>query len=168
SRHSAISTNTSCHPSFDNVSRPTTSEEQAPLGSSQSGTRPLSTSTSTTIRGFPSSSPTISKDGNLTAEHYTALTKMILTEQAARQHLERLVQSLQRQLQALHSSTLASYPTPSPDQMAAPLHEGDIAGGELSSFEQGDSSDDGRYINENPQTPREERAHSGTEIFGGV
>lgn len=127
--------------------------------------RPLSTST--TIRGIPSSSPTFTKEHSLNGEHYTALTNMIIAEQTARQDLESVVLTLQRQLQSYLSSHShsQSYPTPGSEADAArdPL---------ISSFEQDDSSDDGNraaYDNdlENEevfQTPNE--GNFGDEIFG--
>ncbi|KAG0651086.1 hypothetical protein D0Z07_2364 [Hyphodiscus hymeniophilus] len=127
--------------------------------------RPLSTST--TIRGVPSSSPTMSKDAHLTGEHYTVLTNMILAEQAARQDLEATVQSLQQQLQVLGSGGAASCQTPGSNMLARPLKAGD--GNQFSSFEQDDSSDDeGRYVQDVFQTPMEERGMFSDEIFGGV
>ena len=58
------------------------------------------------------------------------------------------------------------YPAPDSDHTTYPLNTG---GGEFSSFEQDDSSDDdGRYINEDFQTPNEERGHFGDDIFGEV
>jgi hypothetical protein len=167
SRPSTMSTHISYHPSFDTFSPPTIPSSELPLSSSQNTARPLSTST--TVRGFPSSSPTLPKDGNFTAEHYTALTNMILAEQAARQQLEAVVHSLQQQLHALRSSTSASYPALGSGHPADPLHGGSVAGGEFSSFEQDDSSDDeGRYMQEGFQTPNETRGNFGDEIFGEV
>jgi hypothetical protein len=73
--------------------------------------RPLSTST--TIRGIASSSPartpdhilSFSKNGSLTAHHYTALLNLITAEQTARQTLEAQVASLQQQVQSLLSKS---------------------------------------------------------------
>lgn len=94
---------------------------------------------------------------------------MILAEQAARQQLEAMVHSLQRQLHALGSSASAPYPTPGSDHHAEHLHGGSAAGGEFSSFEQDDSSDDeGRYMQEEFQTPNETRANFGDDTFGHV
>jgi hypothetical protein len=163
SRPSIISTNISHHPSLENVSPPSTSVEHLLL--SQNTGRPLSTST--TIRGFPSGFPTISKDGTLTVEHYTALINMILAEQTARQQLETVVQNLQQQVQSFKSLSSAAYPTPNSDHTTDPLNAD--GGGEFSSFEQDDSSDDeGRYVNEDFQMPSEERGHFGDDIFGEV
>lgn len=167
SRPSTVSTHISYHPSFDTFSPPPTiPSSEPPLGSSQNTARPLSTST--TIRGVPSSSPTLPKNGHFTAEHYTALTNMILAEQAARQQLEAVVHSLQQQLYALRSSASAPYPTPGSDHPAKHLHRGSAAGGEFSSFEQDDSDDEGRYMQEDFQTPNETRGNFGDEIFGEV
>ena len=156
SRPSTISTNISYRPSYDNFSHPT-------VPSSQNTARPLSTST--TIRGFPSSPP-LPKDGTFTGEHYTALTNMILAEQAARQQLEAVVHSLQEQLHALQSSVSTTYPRSHhpPD----PQHGGSLTGGEFSSFEQDDSSDDEGRMREDFQTPSETRAGFGDEIFGAI
>ncbi|TVY41630.1 hypothetical protein LSUB1_G003607 [Lachnellula subtilissima] len=128
--------------------------------------RPLSTST--TIRGIPSSSPTIAKDGSLTIEHYTALTNMIAAEQAARQQLELIVRSLQQQLQALRTSTPGPYHTPESNHVIDPLI--DIPGGEFSSFEQDDdtSDDEEGYGTEAFQTPQEERTSYRDDTFGDV
>jgi hypothetical protein len=167
SRPSTISTQNSYHPSFDNFSHPTllTSDEQTSLNTSQNMGRPLSTST--TIRGLPPSSPTMSKDAPLTGEHYTVLTNMILAEQAARQQLEATVQFLQQQLQELRFSSGASQPTSDPHLLAYPMKE---VGGVFSTFEQDDSSDDeGRYAQEDVfQTPNEERGNFSDDIFGDV
>ena len=140
------------HAPFDNVPHTETLDNPA---------RPLSTST--TIRGILSSSPIMPKDGNLTFEHYRTLTNMILAEQAARQNLEAAVLNLQQRLQNLLS---ASYPTADLDHVGT---RGTAAGGEFSSFEQDDSSDDeGRYTREEFQTPNEESGPFGDEIFGDV
>lgn len=92
---------------------------------------------------------------------------MILAEQAARQQLEALVHDLQQQIQA-SQSTASTYPMPGSGHRGEPLPEGTAAGGEFSSFEQDDSSDDeSRYLNgEVYQTPLEENGHFGDEIFG--
>lgn len=161
SRPSTVSKNISYHPSFDSFSNPTIPSSDPPLSSSQNTARPLSTST--TIRGIPSSSPTLPKDGNFTAEHYTALMNMILEERSARQQLEAVVHSLQQQM-----STLQSTAARGSDHSRARLRAGSAAGGEFSSFEQDDSSDDeGRYMQEDFQTPNEPGGHFGDEIFGG-
>ncbi|KAE8452164.1 hypothetical protein EG329_001631 [Mollisiaceae sp. DMI_Dod_QoI] len=169
SRPSTISTHNSYHPSFETfpLSTVPTSEMPAPPSQATNFARPLSTST--TIRGIPSSSPTFTKESTLTGEHYIALTNMILAEQAARQELENVVQTLQQQLQAYLSSHSASYPPPSLDVAGDPLQ---TTPGELSAFEHDDSSDDeGRFLNEHEevfQTPHEERGQFGDEIFGDV
>jgi hypothetical protein len=163
SRPSTVSTHISHHPSFETYSHPTIPSSVPPLSSSQATARPLSTST--TIRGVPSSSPILPKNGNFTAEHYTALTNMILAEQAARQQLEAVVHSLQEQLHALRST--ASHPARGSNHLERPPRAGSAAGGEFSSFEQDDSSDDeGRYMQEDFQTPNETEGHFGDEIFG--
>lgn len=164
SRPSTVSTHISHHSSFDTYSHPTIPSSDPPLSSSQSTTRPLSTST--TIRGAPSCSPTLPKEGNFTAEHYTTLANMILVEQAARQQLEAVVHSLQQQLHALRST--ASRPARGSNRPAHLQRAGAAAGGEFSSFEQDESSDDeGRYLQEDFQTPNEPGGHFGDEIFGG-
>jgi hypothetical protein len=87
---------------------------------------------------------------------------MILEERSARQQLEAVVRNLQRQLGSLQSVVQGS------DQSAAPVRAGYAAGGEFSSFEPDDSSDDeGRYMQEGFQTPNEPGGHFGDEIFGG-
>ncbi|TVY46180.1 hypothetical protein LCER1_G009380 [Lachnellula cervina] len=128
--------------------------------------RPLSTST--TIRGIPSSSPTMAKDGSLTIEHYTALTNMIAAEQATRQQLELIVRSLQQQLQAFRASAPGPHHTPDSHQVIDPLIEN--PGGEFSSFEQDDdtSDDEEGYGTEAFQTPQEERTSYGDDTFGDV
>ncbi|KAE9381688.1 hypothetical protein N431DRAFT_491010 [Stipitochalara longipes BDJ] len=161
SRPSTVSTRISNHPSFDNFSHPLIPSADPLLSSSHSTARPLSTST--TIRAIPSSSPTLPKDGNFTAEHYTTLMNMILVEQSARQQLEAVVHNLQQQLSILKSAA----PTPGSAVSAVPPRAGSAAGREFSSFEQDDSSDDeGRYLQEDFQTPNEPGGHFGDEIFG--
>lgn len=131
------------------------SGEQADQVSQQTA-RPLSTST--TIRGIPSSSPTHPKDGALTGEHYTALANMIIAEQSARQDLEAIVRSLQEQLHTVltHSTNLMTYP---------PQNTG--RAGEFSSFENDESEDDdAQFEQEDFRTPNEETSHFGDEIFG--
>lgn len=126
--------------------------------------RPLSMST--TIRGAPSTSPTASKDGALTAEHYTTLTNMIYAEQSARQALEATVNALQKQVQKL-SQRAHTVPPPTTSTTTRAERE------QFSGFEQDDSSedeagdgDDGeRY--EDFRTPNEEGARFGEEDFGG-
>jgi len=167
SRPSTISTQNSYQPSFDTFTYTAllNSDEQTPINNiSQTHGRPLSTST--TIRGIPSSSPTISKDAHLTGEHYTILTNMILAEQASRQHLEALVQSLQQQLQNLRPRA-GSFPDPDSNLRANPTNGG--GRNDFSSFEQDDSSDDeGRYARDDFQTPNEERGNFSDDIFGEV
>jgi len=103
------------------------------------------------------------KDGTLTHEHYTTLTNMILAEQSARQHLESLVHTLQQELQSLRSTPLVSNLQHLTSIKKIPGSEA----GEFSIFEQDDSDDeDGRFGNEDFQTPSEER-DLGDEPFGG-
>jgi hypothetical protein len=150
----------SYNPSFDpaNAAYPQIPPE-IPNSSSQAAARPLSTST--TIRGLPSS-PSTSRDGALTSEHYTTLTNMILSEQAARQELENIVLSLQEQVRALSAQS------PRISSMNSKLDPNTA----FSTFEHDDSSDDGRYVNDEVfQTPNEEMGnggHFGDEIFGDV
>ena len=159
SRPSTTSTSNSYRPSLENVSPPFF--EQSSFAPAQNSARPLSTST--TIRGIPSSSPTMPKDGTLTHEHYTTLTNMILAEQSARQHLESLVHTLQQELQSLRSTPLVSNLQHLTSIKKIPGSEA----GEFSIFEQDDSDDeDGRFGNEDFQTPSEER-DLGDEPFGG-
>lgn len=132
---------------------------EAPPNFSQSTARPLSTST--TIRGLPSS-PSTSRDGTLNTEHYTTLTNMILAEQAARQELESVVLGLQEQVRKLTQSPRISSMNSKLDPTTA-----------FSTFEHDDSSDDGRYVGENDvfQTPNEDigsHGQFGDEIFGDV
>jgi hypothetical protein len=156
-RPSTMSTNNSYHPSFDNFPPPIFSSVNTTLGSSQNTARPLSTST--TIRGLPSSSPTVPKDGALTAEHYTALTSMILAEQAARQNLEAIVHNLQREIQTVRTSTSTSHQIRNLQNDRT---------GEFSNFERDDSDEDEARFAEEFQTPIEERGLFGDEIFGDV
>ncbi|KAG9238379.1 hypothetical protein BJ875DRAFT_57876 [Amylocarpus encephaloides] len=168
SRPGTVDTNTHNQPSLENFPLSNIPGPDAAVTSSQTATaRPLSTST--TIRGIPSSSPTISKDGSFTAEHLSYLTNLILQEQIARQRLESVVQNLSQQIQTLHSTTL-SYPTPNSEHIeGVNMPEGNVAGNEFSNFEQDDSSDDeGRYANEIYQTPKEERGSFGDDTFGDV
>jgi hypothetical protein len=109
----------------------------------------------------------MSKDAQLTGEHYTILTNMILAEQAARQHLEAVVQNLQQQLRDIRSSRAGSFPTPESDLLPDPMKDG--GGGEFSTFEQDDSSDDeGRHTHDDFQTPIEERVNFSDNIFGDI
>ncbi|KUJ22458.1 uncharacterized protein LY89DRAFT_664277 [Mollisia scopiformis] len=160
SRPSTISTHNSYHPSFENFPLSTVPTSEVPLPPNFA--RPLSTST--TIRGIPSSSPTFTKDGALTGEHYTALTNMILAEQNARHELESVVHTLQRQLQAYLETH--SYPTPGLDAAGDPLQITAAGGGEYSSFEQDDEDESSEDEDKVFQTPREERGQFGDEIFG--
>lgn len=171
SRPSTISTHNSYHPSFDEPPLPPSNQNQNPPNFA----RPLSTST--TIRGVPSSSPTFTKEGALTGEHYNVLSNMILVEQQARQDLENVVRALQGQLATFLSShhpipltTTAKYPTPG--------EEGDLdmdmdmRGGTYSSFEHEDDSseDEGRLVDveqEVFQTPMEESGGFGDEFGEG-
>jgi hypothetical protein len=92
---------------------------------------------------------------------------MILAEQAARQQLEAVVHILQRQLHALRSSAPVSYPTPASNNLGESLRRESVGGGEFSSFEQDDSSEDeGRYMQEDFQTPNDIKGNFGEEIFG--
>lgn len=164
SRPSTMSTNVSQLQSFDTFNRGELLSTEVPVPA-QTAARPLSTST--TIRGIPSSSPTMPTDGTLNGEHFKALTDMIHAEQSARFQLESVIHSLQRQLQTVILAGRNTYPTPESD---APHHEGGIEGSNFSNFEQDDSSDDdGRYVNEEVfQTPNEERNQFEDEIFGDV
>ena len=151
-RPSTTSTKQSSQPSYD----------EPDFSSSQNTARPLSTST--TIRGIPSSSPATSKEEGLNGEHYTILTNMILAEQQARKNLEAVVHGLERELTAVCASMP---PIPTLSSNIPPVKESTGPGGEFSSFEQDDSSEDeGRYGCEDFQTPNEENAAFGDEIFG--
>lgn len=166
SRPSTVETNASYQHSLDNFLPPAIPSPNVAHFQSQENGRPLSTST--TIRGIPSSSPTTGKDGALTMEHYTALTNMILAEQTARQQLEGVVRRLQQQLRSFNTSAPGSYLTPDSNQATNPLVQ--IPGGEFSSFEQDDDSsdEDGRYGTEAFQTPKEESGGYGDHTFGAV
>jgi len=125
--------------------------------------RPLSTST--TIRGIASSSPSrtpdrtlsLSKNGALTAHHYSALLNLITAEQTARQNLEAQVASLQQQLQSLTSKSgdRSSVVYSKPGPMHGPGRQ-TMGTGEFSSFEHEESG-----------TESEEEIHSGSheEVF---
>lgn len=123
--------------------------------------RPLSTST--TIRGLPSS-PSRSRDGLLTAEHFTTLTNLIISEKAARQNLESLVISLQDQIRSLQSPRISA------------LNENLDPNTAFSTFERHNSSDDfrrERYGDEPEEvfeTPMEFAGSKrfGDEVFGGA
>ncbi|KAH8602787.1 hypothetical protein B0O99DRAFT_679773 [Bisporella sp. PMI_857] len=157
-RPSTTSTTNSQRMSFENTSHAfLSSTEPTELSTSRQNARPLSTST--TIRGVPSSSPTHSKGEGLTGEHYTTLTNMILAEQAARQDLEAVVKDLQQQLyqqlQMIRASRL-----PLPGTTSVP------GGGTFSTFD--DSDEEGQLAHDDFRTPNEERTHFGDEIFGDV
>ncbi|EPE27710.1 hypothetical protein GLAREA_04501 [Glarea lozoyensis ATCC 20868] len=133
--------------------------ETFPLSNNENSTsqtvRPLSTST--TIRGIPSSSPTISKDGSFTAEHLTYLTNLIVNEQTARHQLEAIVQTLSSQLQSLKVTSSGN------DR----LNLNTQGKARFEHFEQDDSEDEAGYGDEVFQTPNEER-NWGDGTFGDV
>lgn len=122
SRPSTTSTHNSYHPSFDNTTF-LTSPSQADFNASTQTARPLSTST--TIRAPGSSPTTASKSNSLTGEHYTALTNMILAEQASRQHLETMVRTLQLQVQKLRAreAEFSSFEQDEEDDFRTPSEE---------------------------------------------
>ncbi|PQE03355.1 hypothetical protein CJF30_00005499 [Rutstroemia sp. NJR-2017a BBW] len=159
SKRPSSSTHNSYHPEFDDTvphQLTTSADDHIRHGAA----RPLSTST--TIRGNPSSSsPTMQKDMPITIEHYTSLTNMILAEQSARQHLETVILSLQQQICTLQTSNSTSNSYLTPDSAAKNT---------FANFE--DESDD---ENENAytatpevfQTPMEEVGGGfGDEVFG--
>ncbi len=183
SRPSTTSTQPSKNQSYEELSpRPTYLSSPDPVPEvplsrinlsarySESMGRPLSTST--TIRGIASSSPSrtpdrtlsLSKNGSLTAHHYSALLNLITAEQSARQSLEAQVASLQQQLQSLISKSgerdSVVYSTPRP--MHVPSRK-TIGTGEFSSFEHEESGTEsegelyGSGHEEVFQTPNEER-----------
>ncbi|ESZ95431.1 hypothetical protein SBOR_4172 [Sclerotinia borealis F-4128] len=160
----------SYHPDFDDTHPTpyvTTTDDRVHLKSSHTTGRPLSTST--TIRGLPSNSPTIPKDAPLTIEHYTNLTNMFLAEQSARQHLENIVLALQRQLASYPSIASTSYPIPDSVTGSGPIL--DTPSSTKSTFEGfGVDSDDDAYAAtpEVFQTPNEEFGGPdfGDEVFG--
>ena len=187
SRPSTTSTQPSKNQSYEELSpRPTylLSPESAPAPEiplsrsnlsarhSESMGRPLSTST--TIRGIASSSPSrtpdrtlpLSKNGSLTAHHYSALLNLITAEQSARQTLEAQVASLQQQVQSLLSKPgeRASVVYATPRTIHVPGRR-TMGSGEFSSFEHEESGTEsegeiyrgGRE--EVFQTPNEERSH---------
>lgn len=122
--------------------------------------RPLSTST--TIRGLPSS-PSHSRDGPLTGEHFTALTNLMATEQSARLNLEALVLSLQQEIRSLHAQALS----PRISEINHSLDPNTA----FSTFERHDSFDDfhrGDEQEEVFETPMEMSGSKrfGDEIFG--
>ncbi|KAM3066007.1 hypothetical protein ACMFMG_009774 [Clarireedia jacksonii] len=166
------STHNSYHPEFDDsVSNqlPNSTDDHLRSGSAQTQARPLSTST--TIRGLPSSSsPTMQKDMPLTVEHYTNLMNMILAEQNARQHLENVILTLQQQIYSMQpvmrTSTSDSYPTPDSATATAPIDKNTF-----SSFGNDDSDDENAYsvTPEVFQTPMEDSGnHFGDEVFGST
>jgi outer membrane murein-binding lipoprotein Lpp len=183
SRPSTTSTQPSQYQSYEELSpRPTylaspepTSE--APLlrsnlsaRHSESMGRPLSTST--TIRGIASSSPdrtiSLSKNGSLTAHHYSALLNLITAEQTARQTLEAQVASLQQQVQSLLSQSQSGG-----NRASVIYHRSDqlpsrktMGAAEFSSFEHEESGteseDEMSYGGEHEEvygTPSEERGN---------
>ncbi|KAG4027254.1 hypothetical protein MFRU_031g00040 [Monilinia fructicola] len=164
------SSHNSYHPDFDEtVPTPyaTTTDDRVHLSSSHTTGRPLSTST--TIRGLPSSSPTIQKDAHLTIEHYTNLTNMFLAEQSARQHLENIVLTLQQRIASYPSIASTSYPTP--DSVAGGRPILDTTSSTKSTSELfGIDSDDDAYVATPDvfQTPKEELGGPtfGDEVFG--
>jgi len=187
SRPSTMSTQPSKNQSYEELSpRPTHlwSPESAPAPGiplsrsnlsarhSESMGRPLSTST--TIRGIASSSPSrtpdrtlsMSKNGSLTAHHYSALLNLITAEQSARQTLEAQVASLQQQLQTLLSKPgeRASVAYATPQAIHVPSRQ-TMGSGEFSSFEHeesGTESEEEIYSGAQEevfQTPSEERGH---------
>ncbi|KAL2072565.1 hypothetical protein VTL71DRAFT_11908 [Oculimacula yallundae] len=159
-RPSTTSTNTAQPQPFDTF----TSEQSLSAETTQTAIRPLSTST--TIRGASSTSPTT--DGALNMEHYKALTEMVQAETIARRKLEAVIHSLQRQLQTVLLASGSTYPASDSDTTGSKRHETRTMNTTFSNFEQDDSSDDdGRYANEEVfQTPNEERNHFEDEIFG--
>lgn len=171
SKRPSSSTHNSYHPAFDDTvpnQLPNSTDDHLSLGASQMHARHLSTST--TIRGLPSSSsPTMQKDVPLTTQHYTTLTNMILAEQSARQHLENVILSLQQQIcsmQPMRTSTANSYPTPDSATATAPMGKNTF-----SSFGNDDSDDENVYTatSEVFQTPIGESGnHFGDEVFGST
>jgi hypothetical protein len=185
SRPSTTSTQPSKNQSYEELSpRPMylSSPDAAPLSEvplsrsnlsarhSESMGRPLSTST--TIRGIASSSPSrtpdrtlsLSKNGALTAHHYSALLNLITAEQTARQSLEAQVASLQQQVQSLTSKSgdrsSVVYSKPGPTHVPSRQTMGT---GEFSSFEHEESGTESEgeiYSGSHEavfQTPNEER-----------
>lgn len=164
------SSHNSYHPDFDDtIQAPyaATTDERVHLSSSHTTGRPLSTST--TIRGLPSSSPTIQKDAHLTMEHYNNLTNMFLAEQSAREQLETIVLTLQRQMASYPSIASTSYPTPDSATGGGPILDTTSSSkGTSEGF--GVDSDDDAYAagSEVFQTPKEELGgrNFGDEVFG--
>jgi hypothetical protein len=174
SKRPSSSTHNSYHPGFDDTvpnQLTNSADDHIRLGAAHMHARPLSTST--TIRGNPSSSsPTMQKDMPITIEHYNNLTNMILAEQSARQHLENVILSLQQQIcsmqpmQPLRTSTSDSYPTPDSATATAAMGKNTF-----SSFGNDDSDDENAYTAtpEIFQTPMEESGnHFGDEVFGST
>ncbi|RDW77164.1 hypothetical protein BP6252_05217 [Coleophoma cylindrospora] len=155
SRPSTTSTSNSYQPTFDGRSSPPSFLSSAPPTSAQDASRPLSTST--TIRGYPPSSPIISKSQPPTMDQIKTLTNMILAEQVARRNLEAQIQILQQQLAATKPNRkIPSYPTPGSEQIRNPLDQQHIEN--FSGFDPDDSSDDeDQYGTENFMTPKEEQ-----------
>ncbi|TGO07328.1 hypothetical protein BTUL_0291g00020 [Botrytis tulipae] len=164
------SSHNSYHPDFDDtIQAPfaATTDERVHLSSSHTTGRPLSTST--TIRGLQSSSPTIQKDAHLTMEHYNNLTNMFLAEQSAREQLESIVLTLQRQMTSYPSIASTSYPTPDSATGGGPILDTTSSSkGTSEGF--GVESDDDAYAagSEVFQTPKEELGgqNFGDEVFG--
>ncbi|KAB8299292.1 hypothetical protein EYC80_001369 [Monilinia laxa] len=159
----------SYHPDCDETAPTpyaTTTDERVHLSSSHTTGRSLSTST--TIRGLSSSSPTVQKDAHLTIEHYTNLTNMFLAEQSARQHLENIVLTLQQRIASYPSIVSTSYPTP--DSVAGGRPILDTTSLTKSTSELfGIDSDDGYVATPDVfRTPKEELGGStfGDEVFG--
>lgn len=158
------SSHNSYHPDFDDtvpIPYATTTDDRMHLSSSHTTGRPPSTSN--TIRGLPSSSPT-TQNTPLRMEHYTNLTNMLLAEQSARQHLENIVLTLQQQIASYPSiASTSSYPTPDSATGGGPIL--DTTSSTKSAFEEfGVDGDD----NEVFQTPNEELSgpNFGDEVFG--
>lgn len=160
SRPTTVDTSSSRDPSHETFPLSNLPISDAVLRTSQGTARPLSTST--TIRGLPSSSPTLPKDGSFTAEHFTYLTNLIVAEQTARQQLEVLVHNLQEQLRAIRS--------PASDHTAVVrINEPTIPTDDFSAFEPDSSDDEAHYGPEEVfRTPAEERGSFGDDTFGDV
>lgn len=160
----------SYHPDFDEaVPTPyvTTTDDRVHLRSSHNTGRPLSTST--TIRGLQSSSPTIQKDAPLTIEHYTNLTNMLQAEQSARRNLENIVLALQQRLDLYPSVASTTYPTPDSVTGEGAILDATSSAKSTSEDFGADSDDD--VCAETPevfQTPSEESGgpNFGDEVFG--
>ncbi|CAG8950381.1 hypothetical protein HYFRA_00006874 [Hymenoscyphus fraxineus] len=141
-------------PTIDTNTYPTSnlpSTDASNISSQNATARPLSTST--TIRGISSNSPTISKDGSFTQEHLSFLTNLIMSEHNARRELETVVRNLQKEISMIRPST--AYPTTNANH-AISNHIIQSQRGSFSNFEGEDSSDeDVRY--DDFRTPNEER-----------